>query len=94
VQLVEVGVVERRRPAAALQLRPAGEGVRGRTGQERAANGEQRVDVGQGAVLKTGVGDIIVLLGGSSLEVSAEGSAPLPDAVMVSPARAAAVRLP
>lgn len=58
------------------------------------APGERRVDVGNGAVLKSGRGDIYVLVGDSEFEVNGPVSKPLPDNVVTSLAKLAASRLP
>jgi hypothetical protein len=62
--------------------------------QNLLADGEQRADVGDGAVLKTGQGDVYVLVGNSEFELNGPSSKPLPDSVVLGLAKLAASRLP
>jgi uncharacterized protein DUF3558 len=62
--------------------------------QNLVASDEQRVDIGDGAVLKTGQGDVYVLVGNSEFEVNGSSSKPVSDTAVLSLAKLAASRLP
>lgn len=62
--------------------------------QNLLADDEQRVDIGDGAVLKTGQGDVYVLVGNSEFELNGSSSKPVPDTAVLGLAKLAASRLP